>query len=146
FVFFFSSRRRHTRLQGDWSSDVCSSDLKGRPIRSDRATDSLSHLLSRNRDCARAPIVARQRIPLIEKDRDRPTRLAASRAPRVGQSSLPRKAFRGDASAGSPIHQTSFPPRHRAWGVERRWFANLFCAEKEVCHQKAKDRVGVHVL
>src|SRR5256885_1245128 len=25
---FFSSRRRHTRLQGDWSSDVCSSDLR----------------------------------------------------------------------------------------------------------------------
>src|SRR5256885_5263386 len=28
--FFFSSRRRHTRLQGDWSSDVCSSDLYDR--------------------------------------------------------------------------------------------------------------------
>src|SRR6478735_12296654 len=28
FLFFFSSRRRHTRLQGDWSSDVCSSDLR----------------------------------------------------------------------------------------------------------------------
>src|SRR6266446_5799296 len=28
--FFFSSRRRHTRLQGDWSSDVCSSDLGAR--------------------------------------------------------------------------------------------------------------------
>src|SRR5574341_173066 len=27
FFFFFSSRRRHTRLVGDWSSDVCSSDL-----------------------------------------------------------------------------------------------------------------------
>src|SRR6266446_8346108 len=26
--FFFSSRRRHTRLHGDWSSDVCSSDLR----------------------------------------------------------------------------------------------------------------------
>ena len=26
-LFFFSSRRRHTRLQGDWCSDVCSSDL-----------------------------------------------------------------------------------------------------------------------
>src|SRR5256885_7851795 len=26
--FFVSSRRRHTRLQGDWSSDVCSSDLR----------------------------------------------------------------------------------------------------------------------
>src|SRR5699024_11697860 len=28
FVFFFSSRRRHTRSKRDWSSDVCSSDLK----------------------------------------------------------------------------------------------------------------------
>src|SRR5207302_2665798 len=27
-VFFFSSRRRHTRFSRDWSSDVCSSDLK----------------------------------------------------------------------------------------------------------------------
>src|SRR5256885_12989785 len=31
-LFFFSSRRRHTRLQGDWSSDVCSSDLQARII------------------------------------------------------------------------------------------------------------------
>src|SRR5688500_6629313 len=29
-LFFFSSRRRHTSLQGDWSSDVCSSDLPRR--------------------------------------------------------------------------------------------------------------------
>src|SRR5688500_20311882 len=28
--FFFSSSRRNTRLQGDWSSDVCSSDLLAR--------------------------------------------------------------------------------------------------------------------
>src|SRR2546421_95890 len=28
FVFFFSSRRRHTRSDRDWSSDVCSSDLE----------------------------------------------------------------------------------------------------------------------
>src|SRR5207245_3594140 len=27
FLFFFSSRRRHTRCYRDWSSDVCSSDL-----------------------------------------------------------------------------------------------------------------------
>src|SRR5256885_9352263 len=34
--FFFSSRRRHTRLQGDWSSDVCSSDLSsGSVLRSE---------------------------------------------------------------------------------------------------------------
>src|SRR2546421_1506868 len=30
FVFFFSSRRRHTRSDRDWSSDVCSSDLPAR--------------------------------------------------------------------------------------------------------------------
>src|SRR5260370_19753624 len=28
FCFFFSSRRRHTRFKCDWSSDVCSSDLR----------------------------------------------------------------------------------------------------------------------
>src|SRR5690606_40071049 len=27
-LFFFSSRRRHTRFSRDWSSDVCSSDLR----------------------------------------------------------------------------------------------------------------------
>src|SRR2546427_10686565 len=30
FFFFFSSRRRHTRFDCDWSSDVCSSDLGNR--------------------------------------------------------------------------------------------------------------------
>src|SRR2546430_8873434 len=30
--FFFSSRRRHTRFDCDWSSDVCSSDLPPRPM------------------------------------------------------------------------------------------------------------------
>src|SRR4051812_50002653 len=32
FCFFFSSRRRHTRLTCDWSSDVCSSDLRGQRL------------------------------------------------------------------------------------------------------------------
>src|SRR3712207_9457794 len=30
-IFFFSSRRRHTRYWRDWSSDVCSSDLCSAP-------------------------------------------------------------------------------------------------------------------
>src|SRR2546422_449337 len=30
FFFFFSSRRRHTRCSRDWSSDVCSSDLRAK--------------------------------------------------------------------------------------------------------------------
>src|SRR5215208_7907201 len=40
-VFFFSSRRRHTRWPRDWSSDVCSSDL---------AIDAAAH---RDRDASR---------------------------------------------------------------------------------------------
>src|SRR5699024_12123694 len=31
-LFFFSSRRRHTRSKRDWSSDVCSSDLWRSPL------------------------------------------------------------------------------------------------------------------
>src|SRR5256885_4398555 len=38
-IFFFSSRRRHTRLQGDWSSDVCSSDLNAREIDIEKELD-----------------------------------------------------------------------------------------------------------
>src|SRR5699024_5409115 len=37
---FFSSRRRHTRSKRDWSSDVCSSDLKA-PIRTAREVRKL---------------------------------------------------------------------------------------------------------
>src|SRR5205814_3931348 len=36
-LFFFSSRRRHTRCLSDWSSDVCSSDLASPPA------DALAH-------------------------------------------------------------------------------------------------------
>src|SRR5690606_39498891 len=32
-LFFFSSRRRHTRFSRDWSSDVCSSDLYRSAVR-----------------------------------------------------------------------------------------------------------------
>src|SRR5699024_10886630 len=35
-VYFFSSRRRHTRSKRDWSSDVCSSDLNHALSRADR--------------------------------------------------------------------------------------------------------------
>src|SRR5688500_19914890 len=42
-ILFFSSRRRHTILRGDWSSDVCSSDLGSgdRPGRAARPGNEL---------------------------------------------------------------------------------------------------------
>src|SRR2546429_4899276 len=47
-MFFFSSRRRHTRCSRDWSSDVCSSDL-GSSLRErlDRRADALQELRDR---------------------------------------------------------------------------------------------------
>src|SRR5437867_12363430 len=47
FFFFFSSRRRHTRSYGDWSSDVCSSDL--------HATAGRLHAHRRPEDRGRTP-------------------------------------------------------------------------------------------
>src|SRR5437762_5644027 len=44
FFFFFSSRRRHTRYIGDWSSDVCSSDLPKRPLQSIFPVSKVLHL------------------------------------------------------------------------------------------------------
>src|ERR1019366_6420083 len=43
---FFSSRRRHTRLVSDWSSDVCSSDLEVRGVRKSCARASRRVLLN----------------------------------------------------------------------------------------------------
>src|SRR3989475_5986744 len=45
-MFFFSSRRRHTRFDCDWSSDVCSSDLRWDGV------PSLAEALSRVREQA----------------------------------------------------------------------------------------------
>src|SRR6266516_5279439 len=60
--FFFSSRRRHTRSYGDWSSDVCSSDLGA-----EAAADPVGALRSGARlflDACAAPEV--ERIILLD--------------------------------------------------------------------------------
>src|SRR5207253_2417877 len=70
FFFFFSSRRRHTRWPRDWSSDVCSSDLKdmdhGRYAECDirtrngkgPAADQRTHNAGKGSECfARADLV-----------------------------------------------------------------------------------------
>src|SRR5467141_4900386 len=50
FLFFFSSRRRHTRFKCDWSSDVCSSDLlrRAESTRGSFEADSRSASAARN--------------------------------------------------------------------------------------------------
>src|SRR5256885_1014231 len=69
--FFFSSRRRHTRLQGDWSSDVCSSDLKTLEIDPQHAGahNNLGYLLERQGKSAEAAAEYRQAIQNKPADR-----------------------------------------------------------------------------
>src|SRR5256886_12223701 len=50
--FFFSSRRRHTRFDCDWSSDVCSSDLMQPPRKArigSRSSQSRSKVRAKKR-------------------------------------------------------------------------------------------------
>src|SRR5256885_11321448 len=70
--FFFSSRRRHTRLQGDWSSDVCSSDLS----QSLTSLESFLSCLSGRHEIGSRP-GADSREPWLVEDR-KSTRLNSS--------------------------------------------------------------------
>src|SRR5690625_7740333 len=67
-VFFFSSRRRHTRWPRDWSSDVCSSDLIGLPVEQDMVQIGHGGAAPRLAIPAHAPALIRHRL---DKDRQR---------------------------------------------------------------------------
>src|SRR5205085_4882904 len=63
-LFFFSSRRRHTRFDCDWSSDVCSSDLDWARAQKYFATDEdlqafsddLKHILVHQKAAFNSPV------------------------------------------------------------------------------------------
>src|SRR5688500_20029493 len=66
-LFFFSSRRRHTRLQGDWSSDVCSSDLVGEREHGRTAHVRPGEGIGMNRDEEVGPDLARLLDARVER-------------------------------------------------------------------------------
>src|SRR6266568_3982099 len=63
FYFFFSSRRRHTRWNCDWSSDVCSSDLRYELLRF--LLSSLRTYLSDTCPCSMLARCGRRRVGLF---------------------------------------------------------------------------------
>src|SRR3712207_7526782 len=69
--FFFSSRRRHTRYWRDWSSDVCSSDLRDRPGRGE-AEAGVAGVVGLHREFPREePALADRARVRIEPQRER---------------------------------------------------------------------------
>src|SRR5438067_4268013 len=90
FVFFFSSRRRHTRSKRDWSSDVCSSDLwNGRSLRMTRhhqaAVAALVAVLAASRAVAQQPTEQRRVDSLAAEVRALKARLDSMRAQLIHQ-------------------------------------------------------------
>src|SRR5207249_9215339 len=81
FFFFFSSRRRHTRSKRDWSSDVCSSDLRVRP------QWTLSAAGARRRRAGRRPFraVLGEALASIVRAPSRPIASPRSEERRVGK-------------------------------------------------------------
>src|SRR5207247_4132803 len=75
-LFFFSSRRRHTRSTRDWSSDVCSSDLHARSRtafgRNHRPRSSSAWLRSEERRVGKSVDLGGRRI--IKKKKKKQTR------------------------------------------------------------------------
>src|SRR5258706_8084024 len=94
FVFFFSSRRRHTRLVSDWSSDVCSSDLGPRRGRVEAVPRQAS---SRGKHLPHLGGDAHRRDPLRRLRRGRPAPLGDPR-------SEERRVGKEGRSRGAPYH------------------------------------------
>src|SRR5262245_62374897 len=70
-VFFFSSRRRHTRCLSDWSSDVCSSDLRASTaFQASERIEVREHRVERFVEVNPTDIVAE--LPLVERRGERP--------------------------------------------------------------------------
>src|SRR5690606_40966854 len=88
FVFFFSSRRRHTRFSRDWSSDVCSSDLARAFHRSGEPEEVALGKTARGGDPLEAGPSRGQRARLVDEERvDVPQEIGrASCRERVGIS------------------------------------------------------------
>src|SRR5207302_6921334 len=90
-LFFFSSRRRHTRFSRDWSSDVCSSDLvdeffvdyldghaqrrRGRALPDARLQHEQATLLDRELDVAHVAVVIFEQLHQPEEFRSEERRV-----------------------------------------------------------------------
>src|SRR2546430_3471946 len=97
-LFFFSSRRRHTRFDCDWSSDVCSSDLSAVTFWFGRSIIGMAMLLA----AVMLPIARRKKSPQGVEDWPEGTPIAAAQ-PRDKRSEE-RRVGKECRSRWSPYH------------------------------------------
>src|SRR2546421_915448 len=81
FFFFFSSRRRHTRSDRDWSSDVCSSDLE------EEGVCRLDEILPRRTVLSRPDPNNPRRERLIAANIDVVIHVVSVKKPQIGRAS-----------------------------------------------------------
>src|ERR1039457_307840 len=108
FLFFFSSRRRHTRLQGDWSSDVCSSDLQ---FNYDVGTAGSATIFIQDDHLPAVSIFAM--VDTISEQGDIPGEFTISRGGATGGDLTVYLAISGTATPGAdylPLNNTAVIP------------------------------------
>src|SRR5437899_2794350 len=115
-VFFFSSRRRHTRCLSDWSSDVCSSDLSTKAL-----VDAGADIIGMN--CLRPP--EHMLGPLEEMRKAVPHAFVAAQpvayrtpADKPDFTSLPQFPFELDPLQLSRREMAAYAQRARDIGVD----------------------------
>src|SRR2546428_618569 len=142
-IFFFSSRRRHTRSDRDWSSDVCSSDLHllrggalplrdggGGAVRGFRRHLFLAAEVDRQdvrRDARQDPLLADARLPqhdLLRAAFPRPRRHAAAHpglsadVRDLEQDLVARRVRHGPGAAAVPLYRGEVHPQRGACAAE----------------------------
>src|SRR5438105_13682464 len=110
FIFFFSSRRRHTISTRDWSSDVCSSDLR----LGCRLTGRTGPGHARE-----APAAAVRRDPDAQSIRRRRIRAVARGAAEIGRASCRERGEIGEGEETEKKEATGVEDR-REWMIGRQ--------------------------
>src|SRR5690349_24868378 len=106
-AFVFSSRRRHTRSLRDWSSDVCSSDLRSLEENRELRRDHIAAFGERRRG------LEQRRPPESAETLDEP-------APRLHRRSEERRVGKESRTAGTAAIPTA-SARIAASGLRRTW-------------------------
>src|SRR5438309_10695714 len=92
-MFFFSSRRRHTRWNCDWSSDVCSSDLFQKSFDRDAGLRPLAGIVDEiTEHFLEILLLATEASVLGRVDVDGNTAIARSEERRVGKECRSRRS------------------------------------------------------